>query len=422
MQRLAGRVPWLVLVALLVSCATGAPPQRYFFTHVDSTMGFGDKMHYYYRVLYTAHLLKRTAVLPPFQITLTDYSGIAHVDVLRDGPAALKAAVRTLTGKKLGLSFDLPSNQTFVEVSEWFDMDYLAEQSGVTAVTTAQWRAVTGGTIGHCLVPFYLHGCVPSYENECALAAAREEEANMTNRELAPRKSSWFDNPVDLQRVTCVAPDLTSMDDATEENVLEPIRDYGDVHATTLAVDGFCLRFPALHQETKNMLHQARAGWEYAQHVKDTVMQFLKDRSVARFAALHWRRGDVVVDHPTHFLSHTPENVVPSLHRELSKYGASGLDAIVLLTDNFMESELSRLQTLINRHLGLPVYRFNAHANLTLHTLSAESVIVDLAFGSLADSLVCTHFGSSFCQVMAMYRQQKSLSTTLALHLAHDEL
>jgi hypothetical protein len=58
---------------------------KYFWAFIDSSMGFGDKIRFYYGVIMAAHRLGRTAVLPPFQIVMTDYSTLSSVDFENDG-------------------------------------------------------------------------------------------------------------------------------------------------------------------------------------------------------------------------------------------------------------------------------------------------------------------------------------------------
>jgi hypothetical protein len=53
---------------------------RYFWAFIDSPMGFGDKIRFYYHTMLLAEELGRTAVLSPFQITVTDYSFLKDVD------------------------------------------------------------------------------------------------------------------------------------------------------------------------------------------------------------------------------------------------------------------------------------------------------------------------------------------------------
>lgn len=150
---------------------------------VDSTMGFGDKMNFYHTLMTFAHSLNRTAVLPPFQITVRDYSPLAHADLQADGgigeagrggennilrslslsasspsishhrppmplarplpfpsPSpplsigkdAITQALRDYTGRKEGWvsSFDLPSTSHFISVEEWFNVSKITVLCG----------------------------------------------------------------------------------------------------------------------------------------------------------------------------------------------------------------------------------------------------------------------------------------------------
>jgi len=61
-----------ILCATILGAATctgtSSGSERFLLSHVDSTMGFGDKQNYYYGLMLLGRVTNRTVVLPPFQI------------------------------------------------------------------------------------------------------------------------------------------------------------------------------------------------------------------------------------------------------------------------------------------------------------------------------------------------------------------
>jgi hypothetical protein len=91
-----------VYVLALVSLAAAAGPQstpgpqdtekqeRVFLAYADTGAGFGDKMQSYRMMLALASRTQRTAILPPFQTVIVDYSPLKDADFSKDGEACVR--------------------------------------------------------------------------------------------------------------------------------------------------------------------------------------------------------------------------------------------------------------------------------------------------------------------------------------------
>ena len=96
----------LVLLLAVLHFPSGAHGKA-LWAFVDSTMGFGDKMSFYRTLMNFAHSLNRTAILPPFQITVRDYSPLANADLQADGIVSEAGKQNLFLLKLLSLSVSL---------------------------------------------------------------------------------------------------------------------------------------------------------------------------------------------------------------------------------------------------------------------------------------------------------------------------
>lgn len=385
--------------------ATSPPPVcgRALWAFVDSTMGFGDKMNFYYTLLGLAHGLNRSAVLPPFQITVRDYSPLKNVD----GPDDIPAALRQYTGRAEGhvSSFDLPATTHFVSAEEWINVQRLRQLTGIPLETYDAWHARTKGRVDVMVVEDVQHGCAPSWEQQCRTARKqRNVSLQRAGHDLQVAKL-FCDGTVGKHR---------DQDSELPSNfgdiLMERLKHENLLSAQTLGLDGVCLSFPKFsgHEDTEELV---RKSFLYSDAVEASVRAFLQEHRIRRYVAVHWRRSDVVIDHAQYFRHHTPEAVVAGLKRSLYPMipDPRDIDAIVLLTDNFMDKELARFKELVNAQLHVPVYRYGANDNLQLLPASpreyAQHVVVDVALGTHADYFAHSGGGSFYAHLIRRQRR-----------------
>ena len=382
----------LALALVPAGRALGAAP-RWLAAHVDSTMGLGDQLHLHHALLLLAGATDRTAVLPPLTITVTDYGALADIDP-SDERAFDDALDRALDGR-IRSSANLPQTTRFVPIDRWFDVDAIASGSGVRAATFAQWYAATDGLIDWTLVPASFHGCLP--DSSAACAAAKDGL-------LAPQPDATLWNErVRRAHVACLTADGDWSSAATGSALVARLRAAPLLDAATVSLDGFCMRMPLGPD-----IERRRAGIERvfrpSAAIAARVAEFRSAHGLKRYVALHWRRGDVIVDHRARFVGHTPERVADAVKQLVARERLGPFDGVVLLTDAFSKPELERMHEQLGRALGLPVVRFDAAPDLSRSfepDRQVDDVIMDLALGMSADVVVGTFAGSNFFNLMA---------------------
>jgi len=381
----------MALVALVpIGSRADDPAGRWLWAHVDTEMGLGDQLHFHEAVLLLARGTGRTAVLPTLQITVTDFGPIADVDPTADEGRSFDAAITRALGGAIRSSANLPRSTRRIPFDRWFDVRAL-EAATATPVSTADaWHGVSHGRIDHVLVPAAAHGCLPIWEAEC-------EDA--IDGRLPARSVRRLGRPITFADIECVSsvPDWTSI--AAGRLLAQRLK---ASDATTVGLDGLCLRMP-FPPRIEDARREVRTAFRLAPSIRARAARFRERHGLRRYLALHWRRGDVLVDHPDTFAWQTPERVVDALERVARRRGLGDLDGIVLLTDAFSRPELERLSRLLPQRLGLPVLRFDADAALRRTfdpDRQIDHLIMDLALGAEADVLVGSYIGSNFLALM----------------------
>lgn len=398
------RLTLALLLALAPAGRAQAAAPRWLAAHVDSTMGLGDQLHLHRALLLLAGATDRTAVLPPLAITVTDYGALAALDPADE--AAFGAALDRALAGRIRSSANLPQTTRFVPIDRWFDVGAIAAVSGVRAATFAQWRAATGGVVDWTLVPATFHGCLPDWSAACAAATDRLVES--------PPDAELWGERIRRSRVACLAADGDWTSGATGAALVDRLRTEPVRGAATVALDGFCLRMP-LGADIEARRPGLRRALRPSAAIEARVDAFRREHGLKRSLALHWRRGDVLVDHRAQFLGHTPERVAAAVKHLVDEERLGPFDGVVLLTDAFSTPELARMNEALRSALGVPVVRFDAGPDLVRSfdpDRQVDDVIVDLALGMSADVVVGTFAGSNFFNLMA---SQAPRSFALAL-------
>lgn len=383
----------LALLLVLLPVRAHAAGQRWLAAHVDSAMGLGDQLHLHDALLLLAGATQRTAVLPPLAITVTDFGALAGIDPA-DTPAFDAGLDRALAGR-VRSSANLPQTTRFVPIDGWFDVGAIAAGSGVRVATFAQWHAATNGRIDWTLVPSTFHGCLPDWSSACTDAK--------DGIVASPPDAELWGERIRRARVACVASSGDWTSAATGSALVERLRTTPVGDAATVALDGFCLRMP-LGKDIEARRPGLRGVFRPSPAITARVDAFRREHHLKRYLALHWRRGDVVVDHRAQFLGHTPENVAAAVKQLVERERLGPFDGVVLLTDAFSKPELARMNDQLVRAVGAPVVRWDAAPDLSRSFAperQVDDVIMDLALGMNADVVVGTFAGSNFFNLMA---------------------
>lgn len=208
--------------------------------------------------------------------------------------------------------------------------------------------------------------------------------------------------------------------------------------ALTLGLSGWCLRFnfaPGLRATADTV---QKHGIRFRDNVEAAATLWLRQKELGRFAAVHWRRSDVLLDHYDNFGKFTPEYMIKAL-QAFSEQHLSGISDLLLVTDNFVVPELTRFKQLAKSELGLRVHRFNPYSEKTVPILSilpddfvtsegipasamsvaqVQSLFMDIALASYADVLLVNYPASnygSFIQAQRVSHFGRSWDTFLDL-------
>jgi hypothetical protein len=143
------------MIGAMVSAGHAKEHDRWLWGHVDTAMGIGDQLHFHEALLLLARETARTAVLPPLQLTVTDFGPVADVDPTADGGRAFDAALARALHGAIRNSANLPGKVLKLVGKGLGDttLDILtAGDPGAGGVQTAYCVTNGGEEFCHCSV------------------------------------------------------------------------------------------------------------------------------------------------------------------------------------------------------------------------------------------------------------------------------
>mmetsp|Transcript_6582 Transcript_6582/g.16903 ORF Transcript_6582/g.16903 Transcript_6582/m.16903 type:complete len:467 (+) Transcript_6582:316-1716(+) len=429
---------WMMCIVALQPCAASTTRDRFLWSYQESTTGWGDKMHFYASLAAHAAALRRTVVLPPFQIATFDYRPLARVDIATMGWDKFAA-------KHPSRSWDYLAEIVAVEVDSWFNVSALP----VPAISNRAWIEVTGGVVNLFVLPSTWHGCAPTYDEQCADAQRTGKLWLSQHNDLLP-PTNVDGTPLHLTSVVCsaAAGNLTVDDSGYNPMYTKALlgvlcdqcgenngtarfspRQGVDaqsltaqaVAATTLGLGGWCLR-SKLTAQMEAVSAAVYRDFHFLPEVENVADLWLQERQMSSFLAVHWRRSDVLLDFHSEFEAHTPEHMLSSVQTALARLPS--ITDVLLITDNFLALEVERFRDLLYTKCNVRMHRFSAHERYpgTLPTMVrlsngskasersvaiVQSLFMDLALAGRAQALITNYYSSNFAQYIQGLRSKR---------------